>query len=149
MPDKSGIKFKVTVKSFRLSIFRITRPYLLHLPHRSVNARINQTIHVIHIQAVISCSEPFKNKMEISSYSAGKSAPYPNPPNLLLTQFPAWPMADPALAQEILDLLQQAHHSHQLKRGANEGIYSKRVLSILLRLTFPQSPRASTEACPK
>ena len=31
-------------------------------------------------------------------------------------------MADPALTQEILDLIQQASHFRQLKKGANEGI---------------------------
>jgi U4/U6 small nuclear ribonucleoprotein SNU13 len=30
-------------------------------------------------------------------------------------------MADEALAQDILDLIQQAGHYHQLKKGANEG----------------------------
>ncbi len=30
---------------------------------------------------------------------------------------PAWPIADPALAQEILDLVQQAQHYRQLKKG--------------------------------
>ncbi|KAJ5516105.1 hypothetical protein N7527_007665 [Penicillium freii] len=32
----------------------------------------------------------------------------------------AWPNADPALAQQVLDLLQQASHYNQLKKGANE-----------------------------
>ncbi|KAI1336797.1 snrnp and snornp protein [Xylariaceae sp. FL0016] len=32
----------------------------------------------------------------------------------------AWPMADAALTQEILDLVQQASHYRQLKKGANE-----------------------------
>ncbi|KAI0473098.1 ribonucleoprotein-associated protein [Xylariaceae sp. FL0804] len=32
----------------------------------------------------------------------------------------AWPMADPQLAQEILDMVQQASHYRQLKKGANE-----------------------------
>ena len=33
----------------------------------------------------------------------------------------AWPVADQALSQEILDLVQQASHYRQLKKGANEG----------------------------
>lgn len=33
----------------------------------------------------------------------------------------AWPMADPSLAQELLDLVQQASHHRQLRKGANEG----------------------------
>ena len=37
------------------------------------------------------------------------------------TQSAAWPVADQALTQEILDLVQQASHYHQLKKGANEG----------------------------
>jgi U4/U6 small nuclear ribonucleoprotein SNU13 len=32
----------------------------------------------------------------------------------------AWPMADEALSQQILDLVQQAGHYRQLKKGANE-----------------------------
>lgn len=32
-----------------------------------------------------------------------------------------WPVADSALTQEILDLVQQASHYRQLKKGANEG----------------------------
>ncbi|KAK5632114.1 hypothetical protein RRF57_007828 [Xylaria bambusicola] len=33
----------------------------------------------------------------------------------------AWPMADGALTQELLDLVQQASHYRQLKKGANES----------------------------
>jgi hypothetical protein len=33
----------------------------------------------------------------------------------------AWPIADEALSQQILDLVQQASHYKQLKKGANEG----------------------------
>ncbi|KAK8095882.1 small nucleolar ribonucleoprotein [Apiospora kogelbergensis] len=32
----------------------------------------------------------------------------------------AWPLASPQLAQELLDLTQQASHYRQLKKGANE-----------------------------
>jgi hypothetical protein len=34
----------------------------------------------------------------------------------------AWPLADEALTQNILDLVQQASHYRQLKKGANEGM---------------------------
>ena len=34
----------------------------------------------------------------------------------------AWPIADEALTQTILDLVQQASHYRQLKKGANEGL---------------------------
>jgi hypothetical protein len=34
----------------------------------------------------------------------------------------AWPIADEALSQTILDLIQQASHYRQLKKGANEGM---------------------------
>ena len=34
---------------------------------------------------------------------------------------PAWPIADEALTQKILDIVQQASHNKQLKKGANEG----------------------------
>lgn len=33
----------------------------------------------------------------------------------------AWPLADAALTQEILDLVQSAAHYRQLKKGANEA----------------------------
>ncbi|KAI0455027.1 ribonucleoprotein-associated protein [Xylaria acuta] len=36
----------------------------------------------------------------------------------------AFPMADPALAQEILDLVQQASHYRQIKKGCNEATKS-------------------------
>ncbi|KAL2037386.1 hypothetical protein N7G274_009871 [Stereocaulon virgatum] len=36
-------------------------------------------------------------------------------------QSAAWPIADQALSQEILDLVQQASHYRQLKKGANEA----------------------------
>lgn len=35
----------------------------------------------------------------------------------------AWPLADAALTQEILDLLQSATHLRQAKKGANEGTF--------------------------
>ena len=33
----------------------------------------------------------------------------------------AWPLADAALTQELLDLVQQGSHMRQLKKGANEA----------------------------
>ncbi|KAA8908870.1 50S ribosomal protein L30e-like protein [Sphaerosporella brunnea] len=33
----------------------------------------------------------------------------------------AWPLADTALTQKILDIVQQASHYRQLKKGANES----------------------------
>jgi len=46
--------------------------------------------------------------------------------NPLIFKSTAWPVANEALTQEILDLVQQASNYRQLKKGANEGI----VLSI-------------------
>ena len=37
-----------------------------------------------------------------------------------LTSISAWPIADETLAQSLLDLVQQASHYRQLKKGANE-----------------------------
>lgn len=37
----------------------------------------------------------------------------------------AWPQADQALSQEILDLVQQATHYRQLKKGANVSYYAR------------------------
>lgn len=47
----------------------------------------------------------------------------------------AWPIADQALTQTILDLVQQASHYRQLRKGANEG-----TLHSLKRITSPFSP---------
>jgi len=38
-------------------------------------------------------------------------------------QVVAWPIADEALAQQLLDLVQQASHYRQIRKGANEGKY--------------------------
>ncbi len=54
----------------------------------------------------------------------------------------AWPIADPALTQEILDIVQQASHYRQLKKGANEGkLPSSQVLLVQRNrlLTFSRS----------
>jgi len=40
----------------------------------------------------------------------------------------AWPIADQTLTQTILDLVQQASHYRQLKKGANEGLLKHLVL---------------------
>ena len=39
-----------------------------------------------------------------------------------LTFSSAWPIADQALTQEILDIVQQASNYRQLKKGANESV---------------------------
>lgn len=44
----------------------------------------------------------------------------------------AWPLADESLTQNILDLVQQASHYRQLKKGANEG----RLILILIHLVI-------------
>ena len=52
-------------------------------------------------------------------------------------RFTAWPMADDALSQEILDLLQQGTHYRQVKKGANESKLSRLpLLSISLTESF-------------
>ena len=72
----------------------------------------------------------------------------------------AFPVSDAALNQELLDLVQQASHYRQLKKGANEGTSSHHIwtpqrtaLSLFHThthtLTDPfelQSPKPSTEA---
>lgn len=42
----------------------------------------------------------------------------------------AYPVAPPDLAQEILDLVQQASHYKQLKKGANEGITQSEIRCV-------------------
>ncbi|KAK4984781.1 RNA binding protein snu13 [Elasticomyces elasticus] len=55
----------------------------------------------------------------------------------------AWPVADQALTQEILDLVQQASHSRQLKKGANEATKTlNRGISEIIVLAADTAPLA-------
>jgi len=48
----------------------------------------------------------------------------------------AWPVADAALNQEILDLVQQASHARLLKKGANEATktLNRGISEIIVRI---------------
>ena len=53
----------------------------------------------------------------------------------------AFPLADPALANKILDLIQQASHYKQLKKGANEATKTlNRGISEFIILTADTEP---------
>ncbi|KAF1918314.1 50S ribosomal protein L30e-like protein [Ampelomyces quisqualis] len=55
----------------------------------------------------------------------------------------AWPQADQQLSQEILDLVQQATHYRQLKKGANEATKTlNRGISECIILAADTSPLA-------
>lgn len=55
----------------------------------------------------------------------------------------AWPIADQALTQEILDLVQQASHYRQLKKGANEATKTlNRGISEIVILAADTAPLA-------
>ncbi|EKG20839.1 H/ACA ribonucleoprotein complex subunit Nhp2 eukaryote [Macrophomina phaseolina MS6] len=55
----------------------------------------------------------------------------------------AWPVADAALSQEILDLVQQCSHYRQLKKGANEATKTlNRGVSEIIILAADTSPLA-------
>ncbi|GAB7340206.1 hypothetical protein MBLNU457_6674t1 [Dothideomycetes sp. NU457] len=55
----------------------------------------------------------------------------------------AWPVADQAMSQEILDLVQQSAHYRQLKKGANEATKSlNRGVSEIVILAADTSPLA-------
>ncbi|KAJ2903029.1 L30e-like protein [Zalerion maritima] len=55
----------------------------------------------------------------------------------------AWPQADAALTQELLDLVQQAGHYRQLKKGANECTKTlNRGVSELIILAADTEPLA-------
>ncbi|KAJ6150054.1 hypothetical protein N7471_001253 [Penicillium samsonianum] len=55
----------------------------------------------------------------------------------------AWPIADEALAQSLLDLVQQAQHYRQLKKGANECTKSlNRGTSEIVIMAADTSPLA-------
>ncbi|GJC79663.1 hypothetical protein EsH8_V_000269 [Colletotrichum jinshuiense] len=56
-------------------------------------------------------------------------------------QSAAWPLADDALQQEILDLVQQCQHYRQLKKGANEATKTlNRGVSELIILAADTNP---------
>lgn len=58
-------------------------------------------------------------------------------------QSAAWPVADQALSQEILDLVQQASHYRQLKKGANEATKTlNRGISEIVILAADTTPLA-------
>ncbi|EAS35356.2 small nucleolar ribonucleoprotein SNU13 [Coccidioides immitis RS] len=58
-------------------------------------------------------------------------------------QSAAWPIADEALSTELLDLVQQASHYRQLKKGANEATKTlNRGTSELIILAADTSPLA-------
>ncbi|KZF25524.1 ribonucleo protein-associated protein [Xylona heveae TC161] len=55
----------------------------------------------------------------------------------------AWPVADESLSQEILDLVQQASHYRQLKKGANEATKTlNRGISEVIIMAADTSPLA-------
>lgn len=55
----------------------------------------------------------------------------------------AWPLADEALTQSLLDLVQQASHYRQLKKGANEATKTlNRGTSEIVILAADTSPLA-------
>jgi hypothetical protein len=56
-----------------------------------------------------------------------------------LNQNTAFPLADQALSQEILDIVQQASHYRQLKKGANEG---KKFFKLFLSAPTLPLPKA-------
>ncbi|KAI1303432.1 ribonucleoprotein-associated protein [Xylaria venustula] len=58
-----------------------------------------------------------------------------------MSESAAWPLADAALTQELLDLVQQASHYRQLKKGANETTKSlSRGVSELIILAADCTP---------
>jgi U4/U6 small nuclear ribonucleoprotein SNU13 len=60
-----------------------------------------------------------------------------------LTSFAAWPLADTSLTQTILDLVQQASHYRQLKKGANETTKTlNRGISEIIILAADTAPLA-------
>ncbi|KAK2764459.1 RNA binding protein snu13 [Arachnomyces sp. PD_36] len=58
-------------------------------------------------------------------------------------QSAAWPVADEALTQQILDIVQQASHYRQLRKGANEATKTlNRGTSEIIVLAADTSPLA-------
>ncbi|KAL9576160.1 MAG: hypothetical protein Q9212_007334 [Teloschistes hypoglaucus] len=75
--------------------------------------------------------------------SAGKRTPNHFPLATIAYSAVAWPIADQALTQNILDLIQQASHYRQLKKGANEATKTlNRGTAEILVLAADTSPLA-------
>jgi len=67
----------------------------------------------------------------------------PNPCEQNANSMTAWPVADAALTQEILDIVQQASHYRQLKKGANEATKTlNRGISEIIILAADTAPLA-------
>lgn len=87
--------------------------------------------------------------MPVSTPSPHVIAPHPIFPCIstsqsqVLTSITAWPIADAALTQEILDIVQQASHYRQLKKGANEATKTlNRGISEIIILAADTAPLA-------
>lgn len=57
-----------------------------------------------------------------------------------LTRFAAWPVADEALSQQLLDLVQSAGHYRQIKKGAN-GSYTSFIFRVKSNKIMQRPPR--------
>lgn len=57
----------------------------------------------------------------------------------------AWPLADQSLSQELLDLVQQATHYRQLKKGANEGKHNSAPPPFVTTQVLTISARTATK----
>mgnify|MGYP003314776652 CR=1 FL=1 len=61
----------------------------------------------------------------------------------------AWPIADASVTQEILDIVQQASHYRQLKKGANEATKTlNRGISEIIILAADTQPLAIVKHLP-
>ncbi|KAF2012311.1 ribosomal protein-like protein L7Ae [Aaosphaeria arxii CBS 175.79] len=60
-----------------------------------------------------------------------------------MSESAAWPIADEALSQQLLDLVQQASHYKQMRKGANEATKAlNRGIAELIVLAADTSPLA-------
>ena len=97
---------------------------------REPSIKLGRAFHVIHIHR--KTSQPPFDRTDSTTLTTIMSA-----------ESAAWPVADQALSQEILDLVQQASHYRQLKKGANEATKTlNRGISEIVILAADTAPLA-------
>lgn len=75
----------------------------------------------LHSSAVNPGRANAQGTLRASQFTPSHQPNHPPQINMSQNDSAAWPVADAALTQNILDLVQQASHYRQLKKGANEA----------------------------
>lgn len=141
MPDKALAPKKLSCTLIHWSFFRSCRIEVILIHHPQNHFRIPGRANARN-----PAYQPYSITMSEQNQSAGKvySRAHTKPTLYMgKANIPsAWPLADAALTQELLDLVQQASHYRQLKKGANESTKTlNRGISEIVILAAVGTPR--------